>query len=136
MATTRTKTAELPEADTALIELTRRQTRAIVSLLLRVVGVGILIAVLVTQVPGLARHRGFLDAGGFVLILWPFITMQGKIVSWRIALGQKYAAANRWADAERTLAPLGGRYARFFDAKGDGLRLLNESRAALHRSNP
>lgn len=105
----------------------RRQTRAFMSALLRVVGVGIIIAVCVTRVPALAANRGILDVAGIGLIIWPFLTEWGRITAWRIALGKAYAGAERWAEAERTLAPLSHPYARFFDATGEGRLLLAEA---------
>ena len=132
MKTTRIKQepGTLPDVDAALTELARRQARAAVSLILRLVGVGILIAVLVTQIPALARNRWLLDATGFGLILWPFFTEQGKLFAWRIALGRGYVRAKRWQDAERTLAPLAHRYGQFFDAGGAGRQALAEAQTA------
>jgi nucleoside recognition membrane protein YjiH len=121
----------LPEIETALTELMRRQTRAIVSLLLRIVGVGILIAVGVTQSPTLAANRWILDVIGIALVILPFMTDWGRAMAWRIGLGKAYLGANLLPEAERTLLPLSRPYARFFDATGEGRRLLLETQTRL-----
>ena len=110
----------LPEPATALPELSRRYVRLWVSLLVRIVALGILTAILVRQSLWLEQNRILLDSLSGVLALWPFFTGMGKLYAWRIALGRKYAEAERWADAAPTLAPVGGIQGRLFDVTGEG----------------
>src|SRR5690349_20518077 len=110
----------LPEPETALTELSRRYVRQWVFLLMRIVTLGILTAIMVRQPPWLEQNRALLDALSGVLALWPLFTDMGKLYAWRIALGRRYAEAKRWADAARTLAPVGGIQGRLFDVTGEG----------------
>lgn len=112
--------AALPDPQTALTELSRRYVRQWISLLLRIVALGILTAILVRQSPWLAQNRVLLDSLSGVLALWPFFNGMGKLYAWRIALGRKYAEAERWSDAAQTLAPVGGIQGRLFDMTGEG----------------
>jgi len=113
--------ADLPDPDRALRALAGRQALAVVFLLVRLFSLALLATLLVVQAPGLRPYRPLLDAVSILLALWPFLTAYGRSVGWRIALGRAYAGAGRWADAERTLAPLAGWRARPFDAAGEGL---------------
>ncbi len=115
-----TTVSRLPETETALTELSRHYIRQWISLLARIVTLGILVAILVRQSFWLAQNRILLDSLSGVLALWPFFTGMGKLHSWRIALGRKYAEAARWTDAVQTLAPLGGIQGRLFDLTGEG----------------
>jgi hypothetical protein len=110
----------LPEPETALPELSRRYIRQWISLLFRIVALGILTATLVRQSSWLEQNRILLDSLSGVLALWPFFTGMGKLYLWRIALGRKYAEADRWSDAAQTLAPVGGIQGRLFDVTGEG----------------
>lgn len=123
----------LPEIDVALTELARRQTRALVSAALRTTGAGILIAVGVTRSPALAANRGLLDALAIALVIWPLLMDWGRLMAWRIALGKAYANADRWSEAARAMAPFSLAYARFFDARGEGRRLLAEAQTRIDR---
>lgn len=110
----------LPEPETALPELSRRYIRLWISLLVRIVALGILTAILVRQSSWLENNRVLLDSLSGVLALWPFFTGMGKLYAWRIVLGRKYAEAERWTDAAQTLAPVGGIQGRLFDVTGEG----------------
>lgn len=121
-----------PPLDTALAALSRRTARAVASLLVRVVALGVLITLLVHEAPGLERVRGVLDAVGAALALWPFFTSLGRLYAWRIALGRAYIREERWEDAARTLAPFRHPRARLlFDAAGEGAYHLAVTRRAL-----
>lgn len=111
---------ELPDPATALPELSRRYVRQWVSLLVRIVALGVLTAILARQSPWLEQNRVLLDSLSGVLALWPFFTGMGKLYAWRIALGRRYAEAGRFADAAQALAPVGGIQGRLFDATGEG----------------
>jgi hypothetical protein len=110
----------LPDPKTALPELSRRYIRQWVSLLFRIVALGILSAILVRQSPWLEQNRVLLDSLSGVLALWPFFTGMGKLYTWRIALGRRYAEAERWSHAAQTLAPVSGIQGRLFDMTGEG----------------
>ena len=124
--------ADLPDIDPALAELSRRTGRAFASLLVRVVAIGVLNVLLVRAVPGLRSARLIMDLVGVALAVWPFFTALGRTYAWRIALGRSYVRAERWLEAQRTLAPL--RYPRvrlLFDAAGEGIYLLARTELAL-----
>jgi hypothetical protein len=110
----------LPDVDTALTELTRRQIRIGVSLVVRIIAVAVLTAILSREIPAIAENKGIVDALSGVLVLWPFFTAFGKLQAWRIALGRSYARAERWTDAARTLASLHGLRVSLYDATGEG----------------
>ena len=93
------KTAPLPPVDAALAALARRELRALVLLVARLIAVAVLIALLETQIPALRRAPFLPGAVGGALILWPFFTARGQSAAWRIALGRSYARAKRWPEA-------------------------------------
>jgi hypothetical protein len=123
----------LPDVDSALMELTRRQIRVGVALVVRIVAVALVTTVLAHQIPAMARMKPLVDALSGVLVLWPFFTAYGKLQAWRIALGRSYAKAERWADAERTLLPLDGLRGSVYDATGEGRYWLAVARRGLGR---
>lgn len=124
----------LPDVDTALIELTRRQIRVGVALVVRIIAVALLTTILAHQVPAMARMKPLVDALSGVLVLWPFFTAYGRLQAWRIALGRSYAKAERWADTERTLLPLDGLRGSLYDATGEGRYWLATARRGLGRT--
>lgn len=113
-------TPTLPEREIALRELSRRTLGLWLSLFLRILALGILSAIFVAQVPWLRQNRALLDMLSGVLALWPFFTGIGRLHAARIALGRRYAEAERWDDALATLEPLAAPVGRFFDATGEG----------------
>ncbi|GAB4454603.1 MAG: hypothetical protein OHK0029_09390 [Armatimonadaceae bacterium] len=127
--------ASLPDIATAQTEFTRRHIRLWIALLLRVVGLGILTAILTAQVPFLAQNRPLLDAISGVLALAPLFTGLGRLHGWRIALGRRYAEAQRWHDALTILEPLRGITGRLFDANGEGRYWLAEAYHATGRAS-
>lgn len=126
----------LPPLDEALRALLRRQVRAVVWLLVRMLLLAMLTAWLVLLSPWLRQNRWLLDTPSGLLVLWPFVTAVGRNWLWRIALGRAYCQAGRFADAERTLRPLDGLQGRLFDAQGDGARALAEARSRLPEATP
>jgi hypothetical protein len=124
----------LPDVETALTELTRRQIRVVVALVVRVIAVALLTAILARQIPALRQVKPLVDALSGVLVLWPFFTAYGRLQAWRIALGRSYAKAQRWADAERTLTPLAGLRGSLYDATGEGRYWLAVARRGLGRT--
>lgn len=127
------KTAPLPPVDEALAALARRELRAVILLIARLIAVAVLITLLEMQVPALRRAPFLPEAVGGALILWPFFTARGRNAAWRIALGRSYARAKRWAEAERTLRPFARRAALGFDAAGEGAYWLAVAQRALGR---
>jgi hypothetical protein len=132
--TTWPRPESLPDVDEALRKLGRGHVRAAVSLGVRLLSVAFLIALLSVQLPAVRRALPLVNALGIALIAWPFFTSIGRLYSWRIALGRRYAEAARWVDAERVLAPLGGGVgAPLFDATGEGRYHLALARHGLGR---
>lgn len=113
--------------------LFRRNVRAAVFLLVRLVAVGILLALLEATSPWVRQNRGFVDAGASVLVVWPFYTVVGRNAAWRIALGRSYVREARWAEAEQALAVFARFYAVPFDAAGEGAYWLGVTLRALDR---
>lgn len=126
-------TTAAPPVDEALNALFRRTVRAWVWLLVRIVALGLLVAVLSAQIAWVRQNRPIMDALSGVFALWPFFTGLGRIHSWRIALGRAYVQEKRWGDAERTLSHLTGYRARLFDAAGEGAYWLAVARRASSR---
>lgn len=121
-----------PPLREALAGLSRRTGWAIGSLVVRIVAVAALNTILAHQIPWLAQNRPLLDAGGGVLVLWPFFTALGRGYAWRIALGRTYAREQRWSDTNQALAPfLHPRTRLFFDATGEGIYWLATACLAL-----
>jgi hypothetical protein len=118
----------LPELPVALRELLRRQVRAVVWLVVRIVALSALSASLVMASPWLRANRWILDMGAGVLVLWPLWGSVGRNWAWRIALGKSYLAAGRHADAEIVLKPLDGLQGILFDATGEGREALESAR--------
>ncbi len=110
----------LPTRDAAKRELLKREARAFSWMLLRLVSVALLITLLLRAAPALAPFRVVLDAIGGVLILAPLFTALGQAFAWRIKIGQAFADAKRFADADALLSPLSGLRATLFDAWGEG----------------
>lgn len=124
-----------PPVDEALSALFRRSVRAVVALLVRLVAVGLLTALLDTQLPALRRNRPLVDAVAGMLVLYPFFTALGRNAAWRIALGRAYVREERWAEAERTLHPFRLRTHQVFDAAGEGLYWLARAQSGLGRAD-
>jgi hypothetical protein len=120
----------LPELSDALRELLRRQVRAVVWLVVRIIALSALSASLVISVPWLRTNRWLLDALSGVLVLWPLWGAVGRNWAWRIALGRAYQNAGRLADAEAVLKPLDGLQGALFDATGEGRKALAAVREA------
>jgi hypothetical protein len=118
----------LPELSAALRELLRRQVRAVVWLVVRIVALSALSASLVMASPWLRTNRWLLDMLGGVLVLWPLWGSVGRNWAWRIALGKSYLAAGRFADAMAVLRPLDGLQGMLFDATGEGRAALIAAR--------
>ena len=112
--------AAAPPAEDALAALFRRNLRSVVALAVRVVAVGLLLALLERELPWVRRNRLFVEALGSVLVVWPFFTAVGRNAAWRIALGRAYVQEKRWAEAERALLPFSRRGYQPFDAGGEG----------------
>lgn len=136
----RRKTAALPGPDaappleSALAALSRRHLRAVLALLARIAALGLLMALLSSQSPALAKARVLMDAVAGALALWPFFTALGRLYGWRIALGRSYVRESRFADADCALSPLVvGLRARLFDATGEGAYWLATARRGLGR---
>lgn len=117
-------TPSVPDPQTALPELTRREVRAFIALLVRAVLVAFLSVVLARQVPGFRAYRLLWETVGGTLVLWPYLTTLGRVYEWRIHLGRAYARAAQWENARRTLAPLIGPRGALFDAVGEGRYFL------------
>lgn len=132
--TEQTKANTLPELETAEKELFRRHLRAVVWLGVRIVGVGIFTAIMVAQIPSLAKHRLWLDMASGILVLAPFFTALGKNYAYRIALGRSYVKESQFADAERTLSVFENFRAAIFDAAGEGRYHLAEARHGLGKT--
>ena len=118
----------LPELADAQKTLFRRQVRAVVLLLVRIVLLAMLTATLTFSIPWLRTNRAPLDMLGGVLALWPLWSDIGKNWAWRIKLGRAYASAGRFPDAEALLRPLDGLQGALFDATGDGRKTLSKAR--------
>jgi hypothetical protein len=108
--------------------LLRRQVRALVWLVVRIVLLSALSASLVRFSPWLAANRWTLDALSGILVLWPLWSAVGRNWAWRIALGRAYLGAGRFSDAETVLAPLDGLQGALFDATGEGRAALSAAR--------
>ncbi len=120
--------AALPELPDALRELLRRQVRAVVWLVVRIVALSALSASLVMASPWLRNNRWTLDMASGVLVLWPLWGSIGRNWAWRIALGKSYLVAGRHADATAVLQPLDGLQGMLFDATGAGRVALSAAR--------
>jgi len=110
----------LPTLDAAKRELMAWEARAFSWMLLRLVSVALLITLLLRAAPALAPFRVVFDAIGGMLILAPLFTALGQTFAWRIAIGQAFVNAHRFADADALLSPLSGLRATLFDARGEG----------------
>jgi hypothetical protein len=114
----------LPDRETALRELLRRQVRAIVGMLIRLVAC----ALLLTFLKPLWARQAWLESPLFALAALlcgvPLLRDVGRNWSWRIALGTAYLNAERLTDAEALLAPLGGVQAQLFDPDQKGAEAL------------
>jgi hypothetical protein len=121
---------DLPDLPDAQKTLFRRQVRAVVLLLVRIVLIAMLTATLTFSIPWLRINRAPLDMLGGVLALWPLWADVGRNWAWRIKLGQAYASAGRMPDAEVLLRPLDGLQGSLFDAAGEGRKILSEARGA------
>lgn len=122
--------AALPERDAAMRILFRRQVRALVLLLLRIVLLAMLFTFLKIQMPWLRPAQPLLDAVMGVLALWPFWTAVGRNWQWRIKLGRAYLDAGRADDAVAVLSALDGVQGRLFDAEKEGAAVLARAREA------
>lgn len=117
---------ELPQRDVALRELLRRQLRAVVLLVVRIVACALLITLLKPLWQRLPLLENLLFVLGALLCGVPLLREVGKNWRWRIALGVAYRRAERLADAEALLAPLKGTQAQLFDPGGLGSQTLAE----------
>lgn len=124
-----------PPVDEALAGLFRREVRAVVWLLVRIVAVALLATLLRARIPGLGRFGPIVDAVAAALVLWPFFTARGRVFAWRIALGRSYVREERWSDAERALRPLRRTRNQVFDATGEGAYWLAVSLRGLGRAD-
>jgi hypothetical protein len=111
---------DLPEIETALRALRRRDIRAWVDLLVRLLLLALLRTFLVMRYPALRPWGILLDAMVFLLLLWPLFLQLARNMRWRIALGRHYVEARRWDEARRTLAPLSQERSALLDATGEG----------------
>lgn len=124
-------TTDLPDRDTAMSILARRQRNAIGLLIFRVLLLSILSGILRVQMPWLRSVEVGMDAVAGVLALWPFWTASGRNWQWRIALGTAYVNAGRFRDAVLVLQALDGIQGKLFDARGDGAKALATARQAI-----
>ena len=114
------KQADLPECATALRELLRRQIRALVLLLVRIVACALLLTLLKPLWDARPWLGNLLFALGALLCGVPLLREVGRNWGWRIALGQAYLDAGRETDAETVLQPLASLQGQFFDPSGQG----------------
>jgi hypothetical protein len=121
----------LPNRESALRALLRRQLRALVLLLVRIVAV----ALLLTLLKPLWGPRPWLGNLGFALgaLLCgiPLLRDVARNWSWRIALGEAYLAAHRFDDAHAVLLPLRSIQGQLFDPGARGARALALTREKL-----
>ena len=114
----------LPQRETALRELLRRQIRAVVMLVVRLVACGIFLTLLKPLWSRQAWLESLFVALGALLCGVPLLRDVGRNWSWRIGLGIAYLNAEQLADAEALLAPLNKIQAQLFDPGGNGARAL------------
>jgi hypothetical protein len=114
----------LPEREVALRQLLRRQLRAVILLLVRLVAWGLLLTLLKPLWTSRLWLENLLFALGALLCGIPLFKDISRNWSWRIALGVAYLNANRLADAEALLSPLTGIQAQLFDPKNIGNQAL------------
>ena len=111
---------ELPDCGVALRELYRRQVRAVVFLVIRIVAC----ALLLTLIKPLWGTRPWLSnvlfGLGGLLCGVPLLRAVGYNWRWRIALGQAYVKVGRDEDASRVLKPLESLQGQLFDPGGHG----------------
>lgn len=115
---------DLPDREVALRALLRRQLRALVLVVVRLVAV----AILLTLLKPLWGPRPLLGnvffALGALLCGVPLLRDVGRNWGWRIALGEAYLHANRLEDARVVLQPLRSIQGQLFDPGGRGARAL------------
>ena len=118
------QTKKLPERATALRELLRRQVRAVVMLVVRLVACGIFLTLMKPLWSRQAWLESLFVAVGALLCGVPLLRDVGRNWSWRIGLGIAYLNVGQLADAEALLAPLNRIQAQLFDPGGKGARAL------------
>lgn len=128
------KSQELPEREDALRQLFRRQVRAIVALVLRMVLLAMLSAFLLIQWPALRQSRWILDTVTGMICVGGLLKEVARNWSWRIGLGVAYLKAGRYADAELVLKPLDTVQGQLFDPGGQGASALAKAREELGKS--
>ena len=124
---------DAPPADQALPALAARTARTFVFLFVRLAAVALLVTLLQARLPWVQDHRTLVDGIAALLVVLPFFTALGRGFAWRIALGRAYVREERWAEAERTLAPFNRRSYHPFDAAGEGAYWLALTHRALNR---
>ncbi|WP_309709488.1 hypothetical protein [Armatimonas sp.] len=114
----------LPEREVALRQLLRRQLRAFIFVLVRLVAWGLLLTLIKPLWVGRLWLDNLLFGLGALLCGIPLFKDISRNWGWRIALGVTYLNANRLEDAEALLAPLTGIQALLFDPKQIGSQAL------------
>ena len=110
----------LPEREVALRQLLRRQLRAVVLVLVRLVAWGLLLTLLKPLWVGRLWLENVLFGLGALFCGIALFKDISRNWGWRIALGVAYLNANRLADADALLAPLTGIQAQLFDPQNIG----------------
>lgn len=130
------QTTKLPQREAALRELLRRQVRAVVMLVVRLVACGIFLTLMKPLWSRQAWLESLFVAVGALLCGVPLLRDVGRNWSWRIGLGIAYLNTGQLADAEALLAPLNRVQAQLFDPGGKGacaLATLNEKQQELQK---
>lgn len=131
----------LPLREEALRALLRRQVRAVVLLVVRLVACALLLTLLKPLWVARPWLSNLAFGLGALLCGVPLLREVARNWSWRIALGEAYAGAQRWEDVEAVLAPLRtiqgqlSLQGQLFDPSGRGaktLALAQENRTKLN----
>lgn len=117
-------TKDLPDRETALRTLLRRQLRALVLVVVRILALAILLTLLKPLWGPRPLLGNFFFALGALLCGVPLLRDVGRNWGWRIALGEAYLNANRLEDARAVLQPLQSIQGQLFDPGGRGARAL------------
>jgi hypothetical protein len=116
--------ATLPPLNNALRELFRRQVRAVVWLVVRMLLLAMVMATLHQSLPALDN---LISALAGILAIGPFLFSIAQNWRWRIALGKAYLTAGQKADAIIVLKPVNGIQGMLFDPAGVGKATLLEA---------